>query len=127
MEFCFFDIKMLNIKFKGLIILVSYLISAPAALAWISLVPNLAAERIKSIHTFELDRESIVVAENKPQTAESESQSTNENKDQAPSSETADREKSGRNSNDTETKPLKPFKPSEEIAADQAVDFPADI
>ena len=101
--------------------------SAPAALAWISLVPNLAAERIKSIHTFELNRKSIVVAENEPQAAESENLSTNENKDQAPISETADREKSGSNSNDAETKPLKPFKPSEEIAADQAVDFPVDI
>ena len=116
-----------NKKFIPLIILVSCLMSAPAALAWISLAPNLAAERIKSIHTFELNRESIVVAENKPQAAESGNQSTNENKNQSPDSETADREKSGSNSNDAETKPLKPFKPSEEIPADQAVDFPVDI
>ncbi len=37
------------------------------------------------------------------------------------------KEKDSQNSNETESKPLKPFVPSEEIPADQAVDFPVDI
>jgi hypothetical protein len=103
------------------------LLSAPAAAGWISPVPNIPAEPTKSIHTFELNRQSIVIAENEAVVAESEGQTTNENKAQAPNSETADKEKSDNNSNNAETKSIKPFKPSEEIAAEQAVDFPVDI
>ena len=68
------------------------------------------AEQAKNIHT-----------------AENGSRSTNENMDQAPSSDTADRDKNDKNPEDVETKPIKPFKPSEEIAAEQAVDYPVDI
>ena len=85
------------------------------------------AEQAKNIHTAELNRKSIVVAENESGAAENGSRSTNENMDQAPSSDTADRDKNDKNPEDVETKPIKPFKPSEEIAAEQAVDFPADI
>ena len=55
------------------------------------------AERAKNIHTAELNRKSIVVAENESRAADNDSPSTNENKDQAPSSDTADRDKNGKN------------------------------
>jgi len=101
--------------------------SAPAALAWISHSPNIPAERTQSIHPFELIRQSIVVAQNEPDAVESNRQPANENENQAPDSGTAASEKNGNNPDDTAAKPLKPFKPSEEIAAEQAVDFPVDI
>ena len=116
-----------NKKFKPLIILLAFLMSAPAALAWIPFVPNIPADRMKSIHTIKLNFNSIFLAENESETAENKSQSTNENKDPAPDSGAAEKKNSGSNSNAAESKPIKPFKPSEEIAAEQAVDFPVDI
>ena len=116
--------------FKKIIFVITgllFLMSVPAALAWIPLVPNIPADRIKIIHTIKLNFNSIFLAENESEAADNESQSTNENKDQAPNSEAAEKKNSGSNSNAAETKPIKPFKPSEEIAAEQAVDFPVDI
>jgi len=110
-----------------LIALLTLLMSAPGASGSRVPAPDSPAEGNIRIQTFELNRESTVLAENKSCAAENESQSINDNKDQAPDSGTADKEKSSNNSNDAETKPLKAFKPSEEIAADQAVDFPVDI
>ena len=80
------------------------------------------AEQAKDIHTAEFNRNSIVVAENESDAADNDSQSVNENRDQAPSSDTADRDKNAKNTDDVETKPIKTFKPSEEIAAEEAVD-----
>jgi hypothetical protein len=101
--------------------------SAPAALGRSPLAPDTPAERTKSIHPFEFNRISIVVAENERNAAESGSQTTNENKDQASEPGAEVKKNSSNNSIDAETKPLNPFKPSEEIAAEQAVDFPVDI
>ena len=103
------------------------LMCVAAAPGWSPLAPNIPAERSKSIHPIELNRKSIVVADKIQQSAESEGQTTEENKTQAPNSETAEKEKSGNNSKNAETKSIKPFKPTEEIAAEQAVDFPVDI
>jgi hypothetical protein len=114
-----------NKKLIPLIILLSFLMSAPAALAWIPLAPTIPAERIKCIHPIELNHNSIFLAENESEATES--QPTNEIKEQAPSSEAADQGKNGKNSDDADSKPIKPFKPSEEIAAEQVVDFPVDI
>jgi hypothetical protein len=104
-----------------------FLVSAPGALAWIPRASNIPAEQTQSIHPFELVRQSIVVAENNPDPAESSTQPAKENKDQAPDSEAAESGNSGNNPDDAAAKPIKPFKPSEEIAAEQAVDFPVDI
>ena len=110
-------------EFKKIIFVITgllFLMGVPATPGGSYPTTDTPAERAKNIHTAELNRKSIVVAEN-------DSQSTNENKDQAPSSDRADRDKNGKNPDDVETKPIKPFKPSEEIAAEQAVDFPVDI
>ena len=118
---------MLINKYIFIIAFLSFTMIAPATPAGSALAAQMPAGRPEIINTFELIRESIVVAENEPPAAEKGSPSTTENKDQAPGSGPADREKSGNDSNDAETKPLKPFKPSEEIAAEQAVDYPVDI
>jgi hypothetical protein len=111
----------------SLIILLLLLMSAPATRGWIPSAPDIPAERTKSFRPIVFNRKSIVLAENDSQASKNESQSINENRDQAPDTGVADREKSGNISKDAESKPLKPFKPSEEIAAEQAVDFPVDI
>jgi hypothetical protein len=67
------------------------------------------------------------VAKNEREAPESGSQTTNENKDQASDPGAEVKGNSSKNSKEAETRPLKPFKPSEEIAAEQAVDFPVDI
>jgi len=117
-------------EFKKIIFVITgllFLNSMPAAPGRSYPTTDTPAERAKNIHTAELNRKSLVVAENESEAADNDSQSTNENKDQAPSSDTTDREKNGKNPDDVETKPIKPFKPSEEIAAEQAVDYPVDI
>jgi len=91
------------------------------------LVIDEPTERTSSIHNIDLNRNLNFLAQNEPQDPEIGSQTAKKNQDQAPDSETADIEKSGNSANDTETKPITPFKPSEEIAAEQAVDFPVDI
>lgn len=116
-----------NKKFIPLITLLAFLMSSPATASRIHLTPGEPTDRTKRIHPFESNRKSMVLAENESEASENESQSINENRDQAPDSETSDKQKSDNNSNEAEQKPLKPFKPSEEIAAEQAVDFPVDI
>jgi len=118
-------------KFKKIIFVITclvYPLSAPAALAWIAYSSNIPADRTKCILPVELSQKSIVLAQNdEPRAADSAGPPANEDTDQAPDSKTADRQKSGNNSDDAATRPVKPFKPSEEIAAEQAVDFPVDI
>ena len=118
------DLKNILFAITGLL----FLMIAPAALAWIPNSSNMPAEQTKRIQPFELSQKSIILAQNnEPRTAEKGAQSANEDTDQASDSETADSEKSRNNADDAATKPIKSFKPSEEIAAEQAVDFPVDI
>ena len=117
-------------EFKKIIFVITgllFLMSVPATPGGSYPTTDAPAERAKNIHPAELNRKSIVVAENESEAADNDSQSTNENREQAPSSDTADRDKNVKNTDDVEAKPLKPFKPSEEIAAEQAVDYPVDI
>ena len=118
-------------EFKKIIFVITclvFLLSAPAALAWIPYSSNIPADRTKRILPVELSQKSIVLAENDElRAAESGGPPANEDTDQAPDSKPADSEKIGTNSDDAATRPVKPFKPSEEIAAEQAVDFPVDI
>jgi len=118
-------------KFKKIIFVITclvFLLGAPAALARIPYSSNIPVDRPKRIHPFESSQKSIVLAQNdEPRAAEKGAQSADEDTDQSPDSKTADSEKSGNDSDDAATRPIKPFKPSEEIAAEQAVDFPVDI
>ena len=71
--------------------------------------------------------QSFFLAQNNSQATDNESRKTNEKEDQATKSGTIKTEKNKNKSKDSAPKSLKPFKPSEEIAAEQAVDFPVDI
>jgi len=105
----------------------SFLIAAPTTQGMRTHDPDTHAQRIQSIRPFELNRKSIVMAQNEQKAAENQSPSASENHDQTASSGAAKNENSSNNSDADAAKPLKPFKPSEEIAAEQAVDFPVDI
>jgi len=102
------------------------LIAAPAVQGAPMHFPDILADQIQNVRSFELNRESISVAENEPKAAENQTRPRDEKQDQAAAPPTAVQENSGSTSDDN-AKPLKPFKPSEEIAAEQAVDFPVDI
>ena len=103
-----------------------YLMGVPVTSGMISITLKTSAEKISSFPAFDLNHQPIVVAENEQEVSENGPQTTGKNETQAPETGAAIKEKSG-TSNDGSKKPIKPFKPSEEIAAEQAVDFPVDI
>jgi hypothetical protein len=78
------------------------------------------AETIGPIHS-----NMIAAAENNPQDTENDRSPAAGNSQQDSGSEPQVPEENGRHSD--KPKPLKPFIPSEEIPAEQAVDFPVDI
>ena len=114
-------------SFVALTALFSFLLGAPAAWAWIFFTPVKPAEHTTVSRPSTRTQSSMRLAENDPQPVERGTLSTNENSGQTPNSERKENENSNEGDDDAGTKPLKPFKPSEEIAAEQAVDFPVDI
>ena len=107
--------------------LVAFSMSSPANPDSSPLVPEKTAERTDSIGTADVKQDLSVVAENEQDPAESKSSTASDKDNQTSGSESKTKQQSGKNSDDAATKPLKPFVPSEKIAADQAVDFPVDI
>jgi hypothetical protein len=101
--------------------------SAPATPGSSLPAPNIPAGQTQKLYMLEFKHQSIFVAQNNSQATDNESRKTNEKEDQASKSGTAKTENNKNKSKDSAPKPLKPFKPSEEIAAEQAVDFPVDI
>ena len=103
------------------------LIFAPVMPVSSLLAKDNPVEQIQKFHSLEIESRSTIMAQTKSQTAKSDTQKTGAKEDQASKSGTAKTENNQTKSNNSESKPLKPFKPSEEIAAEQAVDFPVDI
>ena len=68
-----------------------------------------------------------IVAKNEQKTSNSNRKPQSDSQNQTMESDAAVKEKKGNTESEASNKPLKPFKPSEEIAAEQAVDFPVDI
>ena len=83
--------------------------------------------QIQKFHALEIESRSIIMAQTESQTANSDTQKTSPKEDQTSKTGKAKTENSKKDSKDSASKSLKPFKPSEEIAAEQAVDFPVDI
>jgi hypothetical protein len=69
----------------------------------------------------------ILLAENEETTAGDNAQGAHGTNDPVSEPESSQDDNSNDPSAKSESAPLKPFKPSEEIAAEQAVDFPVDI
>ena len=105
----------------------SLLIAVPSAQGQRIHAPSINAGRIQSLLPFEINRQTILIAQNEHQGTESPSQAADKNKNQGAEPQAAGAENNGKQEDKAAAKPLKPFKPSEEIAAEQAVDFPVDI
>ena len=69
----------------------------------------------------------IMLAENEENTTEDKAQTTTGTKGRVSKPESDPETDTKDPSAKSKTAPLKPFRPSEEIAAEQAVDFPVDI
>ncbi len=110
-----------------MITVASLLIAVPGAYGLGIHVPDMNSEPSQINQPFVLNCKSMVLAENEHKAADSQSQASDEYQSQAAEPEAAVEETTDKQTNGTATKPLKPFRPSEEIAADQAVDFPVDI
>jgi hypothetical protein len=105
----------------------SLIMNAPPVPAGRLAFPDPPSERNASIRVAEFKHPPLVLAENDQKKDEDQSQPADSQKDRAPAAGADAKENGGRNSDAAATKPLKPFVPSEKIAADQAVDFPVDI
>ena len=68
-----------------------------------------------------------ILAQSATEMSEDSDRATVENENGSAESTSSAKEGSGTKPREAETKQIKPFKPSEEIAAEQAVDFPWDI
>ena len=84
-------------------------------------------QQIQSLLPIEINRQAIVMAQNDHQGTESPGPAADKNTNQGAVPQAAGGENTGKKEGKAAAKPLKPFKPSEEIAAEQAVDFPVDI
>jgi len=100
---------------------------APTAPAWIFLAPEIPAEQTKAPRPSLCNWSSLVVAQIESKETESGTLPSDENRVQTTDSEREQNERSSGKEDTAGAKPLKPFKPSEEIAAEQAVDYPVDI
>jgi hypothetical protein len=69
----------------------------------------------------------ITLAQNTAEPSGEDDQATIESENTSPESSSSTQKGSDAKPAEAETKPIRPFKPSEEIAAEQAVDFPWDI
>ena len=83
--------------------------------------------RTESMPSTTVRQKPIMLAENEENTAGDKAQTATGIKDQASEPESGLATDKKDSSAKSKTAPLKPFKPSEEIAAEQAVDFPVDI
>ena len=69
----------------------------------------------------------VVLAQNTTEASKDGDRTRGEKEKTSSNSSSSAKEGSGTKARETETRQVKPFKPSEEIAAEQAVDFPWDI
>ena len=109
------------------ITILSFFMRTPATSGANPPAPQTSIKQIQSFHPCQLKRKTIILAQTEPQTAETGDQQPKDNAKQAPVSGKTTTENSNDNSKNTERKSLRPFRPSEKIAAEQAVDFPVDI
>jgi hypothetical protein len=114
-------------KFIFVLISLLYLMSAPATPGSNFPAANIPAGQTQKLYMLEFKHQSIFIAQNNSPATDNETRKTNEKEDQASKSGTTKTENNKNIAKDSASQPLKPFKPSEEIAAEQAVDFPVDI
>jgi hypothetical protein len=110
----------------GLILLV-FTADTTAAIGKSFHVPDITTVGAASLGTLKISRDSIAVAQNEPDHNESKSKPAVDAKNRASGSGEEITENRRNNPDEAKPESLKPFVPSEEIPAEQAVDFPSDI
>jgi hypothetical protein len=101
--------------------------AAPMAQGIHSIAPGEAPARTEINPSPRVRQKPMVLAENEEKTARDKSQTAVGTQDQASEPESGLESDNKDPATKSKTAPLKSFKPSEEIAAEQAVDFPVDI
>ena len=104
-----------------------FTIGSPARPGRGPLAPDSAAMHKECVGTRQIRQPWIAAAADGRIAATSQTQTAAGKTEGTSDAKSDTKEKDSQNSNETGSKPLKPFVPSEEIPADQAVDFPVDI
>jgi hypothetical protein len=118
---------MKNKKIIFAITLMTLAMSSPASPGGSPLASGPTAGRTPSIGPTLIKQHLMIAAENGPGAAQSQTHTATDQKERTAGPGSKNAENGSKNSEDAAAKPLKPFVPSEKIAAEQAVDFPADI
>ncbi len=104
-----------------------FIIVAPFTQGMAPIAPAENSARTESMPSTTIRQKPMMLAENEDDTAGDKTQTATGIKDQASEPESGPATDKKDPSAKSKTAPLKPFRPSEEIAAEQAVDFPVDI
>jgi hypothetical protein len=104
-----------------------FIITAPMAQGMSKIAPVKNPVRTETMPSTSVRQKPFVLAENEENTAGDKAQTATGIKDQVSDPESGPGTDKKDPSAKSKTAPLKPFRPSEEIAAEQAVDFPVDI
>ena len=104
-----------------------FIMTAPMAQGKHSIAPGEAPERTEIMPSTTVRQKPMMLAENEENTAEEKAQTATGTKGRESEPESGPETNNKEQSPQSKTAPLKPFRPSEEIAAEQAVDFPVDI
>jgi hypothetical protein len=104
-----------------------FIITAPMAQGMSKMAPVKNPVRTEIMPSATVWQKPIILAENEEDTAGEEAQTATGSKDRVSEAGSGPETDNKEQSTKSKTVPLKPFRPSEEIAAEQAVDFPVDI
>jgi len=104
-----------------------FIMTAPMAQGMCALAPDESPARRAVMASTTVWQKPILLAQNQENTAGDKDLTATGTKDRLSEAEPDSAADSKDPSAKSKTAPLKPFKPSEEIAAEQAVDFPVDI
>jgi len=104
-----------------------FIMTAPMAQGMHPLAPGETPERTEISPSTTVRQKPMMLAENEENAAEEKAQTATDTKGRESEPESGPETDPKETSTQSKTLPLKPFRPSEEIAAEQAVDFPVDI
>ena len=104
-----------------------FIMMAPMTQGMVPIVPGADTDRAEIMPSTTVSQNQILLAQNEVNTAEDNAQGPTGVNDPVSEPESGPETDSKDSSAKSKTNPLKPFNPSEEIAAEQAVDFPVDI
>ena len=104
-----------------------FIMTAPMAEGMHPIAPEKNPWRTEIMPATTVRQKPIMLAENEENTAGEKAQTATGTKDSVSEAESGPETDNQEEPTQSKTVPLKPFRPSEEIAAEQAVDFPVDI